>query len=206
MPIADVEAPVKPTMHCIGQITEVSDAKKTNSGWDSFSVSIEGGANSLSTKKLIMFDLDFFRGVNFVAAESPKDWKDETLTAEERQSKIAAMMFTQNFDKKKGCIAKALGDRYPEFIGVIDSLDAQGELTPEAVAAVTRQFLVGATILYKLKQQKEKQDDGTKIRTEYYDCDSFEAYSDKARKGVERGVKFSRSKGNDVLVAWEEAA
>lgn len=205
MPVATPEAEYKPPFIGVGEITDVSPHKKTESGvWDMFVVEITGAGASYDTKKYLLYTLDMFQGVDPCKHAAPKSWSDPTLTPEEKASKVKANFFRDNVAPKKGFLYTVLGDDYATFLEALDALG--GSLTVEDVAEIAGRFLMNRPVIYDLKQGTEKQEDGTKARTEFYEVKQVVALTEEnMERALERARKGDTRAGFEVPVE-EEAA
>lgn len=210
MAFSEASAKKLPVLACIGRVSNVGEAKTSESGvYSMIPINIEGYGASRSTKLMFMFRPEWL--VHGFDSASLKEYEN---------GKALEFIYGKNINVRGGIsVLKGLvGADDEAFETLADSImglpidEKVGGPNPAQVADVLREFLIenekGARIGYTLKQQRTKvgtNDEGKPIYKDepYYEVSEFWVADEKGRdRQFKRAQKDSS--GNFKVTFTEE--
>lgn len=217
MPVASVAVAAKPPILGIGVVTEVSEVKETKprvQGGPTLNyiqVTFEGQYSTPNVRRLVMFDPGMFSGRNPVDDlseelqtqfiknfASSEEWA--ALSPQDHFLVNRANQFLSNVaihsGRKQSFFQGLFGDDYK---GILEQIDALGSNpTAEAIGAIIATNANGRQVVEYLVQSKERNEDGTKSLTDFYEQRDVTPLTEATLKAaVKRAAK------GGALLGWE---
>lgn len=219
MPVAQVEVQEKPAILGIGVVTEVSEVKETNpkvKGGPSLNyiqIKFEGQYTTPDVRRLVMFDPGMFSGRNPVDDLS-EELQNQFIKNFASGEEWAALSPTDHFlvnranqflsnvaihsGRKTSFFQGLFGDDYSDVLKQIDALGS--DPTAEAIGAIITNAATGRQVVEYLVQSKEKNDDGTKSLTDFYEQRDVTPLTEDSLKAA---IKRSQKAKKPTLLGWQ---
>lgn len=157
-------APVKPTLACLGSLSTLEDAYESQNGvYTVMPYEIAGRYGSYNTKGNLVFLPEWFSpGFN-------------PLTLDKKSENVYRMNLVGPDDRSMAALEGLAGSR-ETFEALGEAKESLAEFTNESISEFLQEFFSNhqsVEIGYVLKQKTEKLGDGTRIRTPFYEIGSW---------------------------------
>lgn len=221
MPAYEVSVEKKPAMHGLHTVTEVSEVKEFQNGSSNYVIIKFGGLeNTPDARKMVAFTPRMFtspgeiaeevgailQGQSFEKVRFDKDfWGGLDDDAKKVVGEFGNLL--DNVAKVKGkkvsFLQGLIGENYDAFLEAVDASQAGGP-DPDAIGALIGQYADGAQVISYMVQQSEKNSDGTRELTDFYEIKNVQPATEKTIERLTESARKEAEKDEPkFVVGWE---
>jgi len=182
-----------PELACIGMVKAVGDAYKKEGGtYHVLPIDIEGMYAGRTGKFFFLFEPCWFG----------KDFDPASLLERDPSGKLyGGYRRMVNDEKKTSALVGLCGE---VFESVAKAFDEAGEATAEQINQILREALTGREVGYICRQRVDKDEEGKKELTEFYQIDRFFDLSKEEEVQAVIEASENESRRTQLVVTWDQ--